>query len=120
MLLADKAYDANAIRAFARSEGGWANIPSRRTRKDRILLQPVSLPRPQPGREVLQPDQAVRRIATRYEKLAENFLAFVKLAAVRLWVRVNQSAPSIMVDRFHFGASSIRHFFLLTGYQSTQ
>ena len=34
-----------------------------------------------------------RRIATRYDKLAENFLAFVKLAAIRLWVRVNESTP---------------------------
>ena len=28
-----------------------------------------------------------RRIATRYDKLAENFLAAVKLAAVRVWLR---------------------------------
>jgi transposase len=34
-----------------------------------------------------------RRIATRYDKLAENFLAFVKLAAIRLWVGVNESTP---------------------------
>ncbi len=29
-----------------------------------------------------------RRIATRYDKLAENFLAMVKLASMRLWLRV--------------------------------
>jgi transposase len=34
-----------------------------------------------------------RRVATRYEKLAENFLAFVKLAAIRVWPRVNESTP---------------------------
>jgi hypothetical protein len=28
-----------------------------------------------------------RRIATRYDKLAENFLAALKLAAVRIWLR---------------------------------
>jgi len=32
-----------------------------------------------------------RRIATRYEKLAVNYLAFVKLASIRLWLRVNES-----------------------------
>jgi hypothetical protein len=32
-----------------------------------------------------------RRIATRYDKQAANFLAFVKLAAIRLWLRVNES-----------------------------
>jgi transposase len=31
MLLTDKACDADAIRTFARSHGGWANIPPRRT-----------------------------------------------------------------------------------------
>jgi transposase len=29
-----------------------------------------------------------RRIATRYDKLAANYLAFVKLACLRLWLRV--------------------------------
>ena len=28
-----------------------------------------------------------RRIATRYDKLAENFLAMVKLASMRMWLR---------------------------------
>ncbi len=30
-----------------------------------------------------------RRIATRYDKLAANDLAFVKLAAIRIWLRAN-------------------------------
>ncbi len=32
-----------------------------------------------------------RRIATRYDKLAANYLAFVQLASIRLWLRVNES-----------------------------
>jgi len=32
-----------------------------------------------------------RRIATRYERHATNFLAFVKLAAIRLWLRVYET-----------------------------
>ena len=32
-----------------------------------------------------------RRIATRYDKLADNFLAAVKLVAIRLWLRANES-----------------------------
>jgi len=31
------------------------------------------------------------RIATRYEKLAANYLAMLKLAAIRLWLRTNES-----------------------------
>ena len=29
-----------------------------------------------------------RRVATRYDKLAANYLAFVKLACIRLWLHV--------------------------------
>jgi transposase len=30
-----------------------------------------------------------RRVATRYDKLAANYLAFVQLASIRLWLGVN-------------------------------
>jgi transposase len=30
-----------------------------------------------------------RRVATRYDKPAANYLAFVQLASIRLWLRVN-------------------------------
>jgi len=46
MLLADRGYDAYSIRELAMKKETWA--------KD--LLQPVSLPRSQPGRAVLQQD----------------------------------------------------------------
>jgi transposase len=32
-----------------------------------------------------------RRVATRYDKLAANYLAFVKIACIRLWLRVYES-----------------------------
>jgi len=31
-----------------------------------------------------------RRVATRYEKLAATFLAMIKLAAIRLWLRMTK------------------------------
>jgi hypothetical protein len=34
-----------------------------------------------------------RRIATRYDKLAANYLGFVKLAAIRIWLRTYESTP---------------------------
>ena len=34
-----------------------------------------------------------RRVATRYDKLAANYLAFVQLASIRLWLRVNEYTP---------------------------
>ena len=34
-----------------------------------------------------------RRVATRYDKLAANYPAFIKLASIRIWLRANESAP---------------------------
>ena len=36
-----------------------------------------------------------RRVATRYDKLAANYLVFVQLASIRLWLRVNESTPKV-------------------------
>ena len=34
-----------------------------------------------------------RRVATRSDKLAANYLAFIKLASIRIWLRANESTP---------------------------
>jgi transposase len=34
-----------------------------------------------------------RRIATRYDKLAANYLAFIKLASIRIWLRAYEFTP---------------------------
>jgi hypothetical protein len=39
-----------------------------------------------------------RRVATRYDKLATNDLAFVQLASMRLWLRVSESTPQSFSD----------------------
>ena len=59
MLLADRGYDADWIRALATEKGAWANIPPRSQSQRSDLLQSVSLSRPQSGRAVLQQDQAL-------------------------------------------------------------
>ena len=33
-----------------------------------------------------------RRVATRYDKLAANHMAFIKLASIRIWLRADESA----------------------------
>jgi len=33
------------------------------------------------------------RVATRYDKLAANYPAFIKLASIRIWLRAHESAP---------------------------
>ena len=39
-----------------------------------------------------------RRVATRYDKLAANYLASIKLASIRIWLRANESAPLGCLD----------------------
>jgi transposase len=81
MLLVDRGYDADWIRQLARQQRPWANIPPKRNRKDPICFSPF-LYRAQLDRTVLQQDQACY---DRYDKLAATYLAFVKLASIRVW-----------------------------------
>lgn len=91
MLLADKAYDSDAIRTLVASRGGWANILPRRNRRDPISFSPYLYRDRNRVERFFNRIKHCRRIATRYEKRAANFLAFVKLAAIRLWLRVYES-----------------------------
>ncbi len=88
MLLANTAYDANAIRKLVSSQGGRANIPPRRNRRDPICFSPLLYRDRNLVERFFNRIKHCRRIATRSEKRAANFLAFVKLAAIRLWLRV--------------------------------
>ena len=40
----------------------------------------------------IKPIKQCLRVATRHDRLAANYLAFVQLASIRLWLRLNESA----------------------------
>jgi len=88
MLLADRAYDADWIRALINGQGAWANIPPKRNRKDPICFSPYLYRARNLVERFFNKIKHCRRIATRYDKLAANYLAFVELASIRLWLRV--------------------------------
>ena len=48
ILLADKAYDGDAIRQQVEDQGGWANIPPKTNRKKTFAFSKWALPLPQP------------------------------------------------------------------------
>jgi hypothetical protein len=56
------------------------------------MPQSVSLPGSQLGRllELFNKIKHCRHVARRYDKLAANYLAFVQLASIRLWLRANE------------------------------
>ena len=84
-LIADKAYDTNRLRALLAERGIEAVIPSIARRKPLIPYDREALPPAQSDRAHVRRLKDFRRIATRYDKLARNFLAGVLLAAALLW-----------------------------------
>jgi transposase len=88
MVLADRGYDADWIRALVIEQGAWANIPPKRNRKDPICFSPHLYRARNLVERFFNKIKHCRRIATRYDKLAANYLAFVQLASIRLWLRV--------------------------------
>ena len=92
MLLADRGYDADWIRALAARKGALANIPPRCNRSEPICFSPYLYRARNLVERFFNKIKHCRRVATRYDKLAANYLAFVQLASIRLWLRVNESA----------------------------
>src|SRR5690606_34388113 len=91
ILLADKAYDSNAIRALAAERGAWANIPARRNRKDSFPFSKWLYRQRNMIERFFSKIKQFRGIATRYDKNPLNFLAAVKLASIRIWLRSYES-----------------------------
>jgi transposase len=85
MLLADRGYDADWIRALAAKKGAWANIPPKRNRNSPISFSPYLYRARNLIERFFNKIKQCRRVATRYDKLAANYLAFVQLASIRLW-----------------------------------
>ena len=91
IVLADKAYDADRIRELIQAKGGTPNIPPKSTRRwtpcfSRRLYRERNL-----IERFFSKLKHFRRVATRYDKLAANFLAMVQLASMRLWLRAYES-----------------------------
>lgn len=86
-LLGDKGYDADRLRRSLRDAGAVPVIPGRRNRK-RIIRYDKDRYR---GRHLIENAfcrlKDFRRVATRYDKLAANFLSGVALAtALAFWL----------------------------------
>jgi transposase len=84
-LLADKAYDTNPLRALLAEKAIEPVIPSIRRRKP-LIPYDVRTYRP---RNLIERMfcrlKDFRRVATRYDKLARNFLATAILATTVIW-----------------------------------
>ena len=84
-LIADKAYDANSLRQLLAEQGAKAVIPSTLSRRQPIPYSKALYRQRNLIERMFSRLKDFRRIATRYDKLARNFLAGVMIAATVVW-----------------------------------
>ncbi len=93
IVVADRGYDNRAFLDLVAAKGGTAHIPT----QSRVKLQRSVDPAIYRRRNLIERYfcnlKQFRRIATRFEKLARNFLAAVALASIRIWLRAIESTP---------------------------
>jgi transposase len=91
ILLADRAYDSNALRETLAARGARANVRAMPQR----LNPPAFSKRLYRKRNLVERFfnklKQFRAVATRYDKRDDNYLACIKLASVRIWMRFNES-----------------------------
>jgi len=90
-LVADKAYDADWIREQIREKGAIPNIPNKSNRTKQYRWTKKLYRERNLIERFFNKLKHFRRIATRYDKLGANFLAFIQLAAARIWLRSIES-----------------------------
>ncbi len=86
-VLADKAYDSNALRQLIADSGAEAVIPSNRSRKVLIPHDQVAYKDRNRIERCFNKLKHFRRFSTRYDRRTVHFLAFIHLAAIMLWLR---------------------------------
>ncbi|WP_102845504.1 IS5 family transposase, partial [Methylocella silvestris] len=88
VLLADRGYDADAIRDAMVARAVTPIIPTRRSRKVQVPVDGHIYALRNRIERCFNKLKNWRRLATRYDKTAESYRGFVLIAAVRLWMRV--------------------------------
>ena len=90
-VVADRGYDARALVDQIEAMGAKAHIPTQRDRKvQRSVARTIYRQRNLVER-YFNKLKHFRRCATRFDKLARNFLAAIALASARLWTRTYEA-----------------------------
>jgi len=91
ILLADRAYDSDALRQSLAARGAWANIKPMPNRKNIPAFSPFLYRYRNLVERFFNKLKHFRGVATRYDKNPDNYLASIKLASARIWMRFNES-----------------------------
>ena len=91
ILLADRAYDSDALRQSLAERGAWANVKPMPNRVNIPAFSPFLYRSRNLVERFFNKLKHFRAVATRFEKHDANYLAVLKLAAARIWMRFNES-----------------------------
>ncbi len=91
ILLADRAYDSDALRQTLAERGAWANVKPMPRRKNIPAFSAFLYRYRNLVERFFNKLKHFRAVATRYDKTPENYLAAVKLASARIWMRAYES-----------------------------
>ena len=95
ILLADRAYDSNALRDWLAERGAWGNIRAMPQRLNPPAFSKWLYRQRNAVERYFNKLKHFRAVATRYDKRDDkrddNYLASVKLASLRIWLRFNES-----------------------------
>ena len=86
-VVADRGYDARAVLNLIAARGGRGHIQTQRDRKVQRTVDPALYRERNLVERFFSKLKQFRRVATRYDKLLANFMGFVKLAAIAIWLR---------------------------------
>ena len=92
IMLADKGYDSDVIRADLVKRGADPVIPTKSNRKVQIPVDKNIYAVRNLIERFFNKLKHSRRVATRYDKLASSFIGFVLLATIRIWIRFVHTA----------------------------
>jgi len=87
ILLADRAYDSDALRNALADRGAWANVKPMPQRRNIPAFSAFLYRYRNLVERFFNKIKHFRAIATRFEKHDANYLALLKLAAARIWMR---------------------------------
>ena len=87
VLVADRGYDSDKIREDIESRNPLPMIPMRKNRRVRKAVDMTIYTLRNMVERCFNKLKNARRVATRYDKTAESYLAFIDLTSIRLWLR---------------------------------